>query len=99
VQGVRLTAALPLVLFQFTYTTVFGWLATRAFLRTGHALAPVLVHSACNAVGVPQFGAMGRVRVGGQPVLLWATAGGVALFWLLSGRLLDPRLYDNTVYH
>jgi prenyl protein peptidase len=86
------------VLFQFAFTTVFGWLATWVFLSTGHAFAPALVHAACNAVGVPPFGEMRRARVCGQPVLVWATAAGVVLFWVLSGELLRPELYGSHVY-
>ncbi|KAI8472088.1 MAG: hypothetical protein J3K34DRAFT_216570 [Monoraphidium minutum] len=98
VQGMALGPAAAVVLFQFLYTTVFGWLATWVFLSTGHALAPALVHAACNAMGVPPFGEMGAARPGGVPVLWAATAGGVALFWRFSGALLEPRLYGNSVY-
>lgn len=80
------------------YTTVFGWLATWVFLATGHALAPALVHAACNAMGVPRFGEMRRPAVAGLPVLWVVTGLGVQLFWRLSGALLDPRLYGNTAY-
>jgi hypothetical protein len=86
------------VLFQFVYTTMFGWLATWIFLSTGHALAPVLVHAACNALGVPPFAEMGALRLRGMPVLLVATAAGVVLFWRLSGLLLHPGLYGGHVY-
>ncbi|GBF95439.1 hypothetical protein Rsub_08401 [Raphidocelis subcapitata] len=98
VQGLPLRPALASVLFQFAFTTVFGWLATWVFLSTGHAFAPALVHAACNAVGVPPFGEMRRARLWGQPVLWWATAAGVALFWRLSGALLRPEHYSNRVY-
>jgi prenyl protein peptidase len=99
VQGLPLGQALAAVAFQFAYTTVFGWLATWVFVATGHALAPAAVHAACNAIGVPPFGAMGRARAGGVPVLWWATAVGVAAFWWWAGRILDPRAFNNTAYY
>ncbi|KAI9893108.1 MAG: hypothetical protein M1814_000655 [Vezdaea aestivalis] len=41
--------------FQFAYTTVFGWFATFVFLRTGSLPAVVLVHSLCNWYGLPRL--------------------------------------------
>jgi len=41
--------------FQFLYTTVFGWLCAFIFLRTGHAIAPIICHSFCNIMGFPAF--------------------------------------------
>jgi membrane protease YdiL (CAAX protease family) len=32
-------------LFQFGYTTIFGWYATFVYLRTGSLLAVVVIHS------------------------------------------------------
>lgn len=91
VHGLPFWSSLAVVLFQFTYTTVFGWLATWLFLSTGHAIAPMLVHAACNAMGMPPFGEMG-------PLLLVATVAGVGMFWKYAAALLDPGLYDNRMY-
>ncbi|KAJ5180315.1 hypothetical protein N7492_003525 [Penicillium capsulatum] len=55
-------AALLRSLFQFGYTTVFGWYATFIYLRTGSLFAVVLVHSFCNWCGLPRF--WGRVEAG-----------------------------------
>lgn len=46
-------------LFQFAYTSLFGFFAAFALLRTGNLPAVILVHSFCNWMGVPQF--WGRV--------------------------------------
>lgn len=58
-------------LFQFTYTTIFGWYAAFVFLRTGSLLAVILAHSFCNWCGLPRL--WGRVEagasVGGPPVV------------------------------
>ncbi|KAJ5873546.1 uncharacterized protein N7473_013419 [Penicillium subrubescens] len=62
-------AALLRSLFQFSYTTVFGWYATFVYLRTGSLPAVILVHSLCNWCGLPRF--WGRVEAGeplGPPV-------------------------------
>lgn len=42
-------------LFQFAYTSLFGFFAAFALLRTGNFYGVVLVHSFCNWMGVPQF--------------------------------------------
>ncbi|PGH10745.1 hypothetical protein AJ80_07395, partial [Polytolypa hystricis UAMH7299] len=47
-------------LFQFTYTTLFGWFATFVFLRTGSLPAVILVHAFCNYFGLPRL--WGRVE-------------------------------------
>ncbi|KAF2232073.1 hypothetical protein EV356DRAFT_505680 [Viridothelium virens] len=42
------------VLLQFSYTSVFGFIAEFVFLRTGSLLACVLAHAFCNAMGLPR---------------------------------------------
>jgi membrane protease YdiL (CAAX protease family) len=81
----------PQALFQFAYTTVFGWYATHLFLATRHLLAPVLAHAFCNALGFPPFEEMLRHRQKGLlAALLLAGIGGFS--WLL-GPLTQPALY------
>ncbi|KAL1964239.1 hypothetical protein VTN77DRAFT_7197 [Rasamsonia byssochlamydoides] len=55
-------AALFRSIFQFGYTTVFGWFATFLYLRTGSLPAVILVHSFCNWCGLPRL--WGRVEAG-----------------------------------
>ncbi|KAM5452071.1 CAAX prenyl protease [Microsporum audouinii] len=55
-----LTPVLIRSLFQFTYTTIFGWYATFIYLRTGSLPAVILVHSFCNYCGLPRL--WGRVE-------------------------------------
>ncbi|KAJ5985076.1 hypothetical protein N7499_008671 [Penicillium canescens] len=62
-------AALARSLFQFGYTTIFGWYATFVYLRTGSLLAVIVIHSFCNWCGLPRF--WGRVEAGepmGPPI-------------------------------
>ena len=55
------TTALLMCLFQFGFTTVFGWYATFLYLRTGSLLAVIIVHSFCNFCGLPRL--WGRLEV------------------------------------
>ncbi|KAF7504944.1 hypothetical protein GJ744_001591 [Endocarpon pusillum] len=62
------TSTLPALLrslFQFTYTTLFGWYAAFLYLRTGSLVTVILVHSLCNWCGLPRF--WGRVEAG-EPI-------------------------------
>lgn len=42
-------------LFQFAYTTLFGWFASFIYLRTGSVWPPLAVHIFCNSMGLPEF--------------------------------------------
>ncbi|KAL6719602.1 CAAX prenyl protease [Lecanora helva] len=55
--------------FQFGYTTVFGWYTTFLFLRTGNVWGVILVHSFCNWLGLPRiWGRVGGVTIEGGVV-------------------------------
>lgn len=60
-----LPPALLRSLFQFSYTTVFGWYAAFVYLRTGSLIAVILAHSFCNWCGLPRV--WGRVDAG-EPI-------------------------------
>lgn len=57
-----IAAVLLRSIFQFGYTTVFGWFAAFLYLRTGSLPAVILVHSFCNWCGLPRL--WGRVELG-----------------------------------
>ncbi|ETN36616.1 uncharacterized protein HMPREF1541_08894 [Cyphellophora europaea CBS 101466] len=57
------TSLLPAVLrsvFQFTYTTLFGWYAAFIYVRTGSLYACIIIHAFCNSMGLPRF--WGRLK-------------------------------------
>lgn len=47
-------------LFQFAFTTIFGWYAAFLFLRFGSVWPCAAVHVYCNALGPPSFGHVGK---------------------------------------
>lgn len=55
-----LLPALARSLFQFTYTSLFGFYAVFLFLRTANIPAVILAHSFCNFMGLPRL--WGRVE-------------------------------------
>ncbi|GAD91643.1 CaaX prenyl proteinase Rce1 [Paecilomyces variotii No. 5] len=81
-------AALLRSLFQFGFTTVFGWYATFIFLRTGSLLAVILIHSFCNWCGLPRL--WGRVEAGvtmGPPLVRGKEDSDVSTFQAGDGTL------------
>jgi prenyl protein peptidase len=48
-------------LFQFTYTSLFGFFAAFVYVRTGNVYTCMLAHTFCNWMGLPRF--YGRVGV------------------------------------
>ncbi len=52
------TPLLPAILrsvFQFGYTSVFGWLAAFIYVRTASIWPCIIIHTFCNSVGLPRF--------------------------------------------
>ena len=56
----RLQAILRTI-FQFGFTTVFGWYTSYIFLRTGNVYAVILIHTFCNYMGFPKL--WGKMRL------------------------------------
>ncbi|KAI9718943.1 MAG: hypothetical protein M1812_003828 [Candelaria pacifica] len=56
-----LLPALARSLFQFVYTSIFGFYAAFIYLRTGSLLAVIISHSFCNWCGLPRL--WGRINV------------------------------------
>jgi prenyl protein peptidase len=47
-------------LFQFTYTSLFGFFAAFVFVRTGNVYTCMLAHTFCNWMGLPRlYGCVG----------------------------------------
>jgi len=56
-----LVPAILRTLFQFTYTSLFGFFAAFVFLRTGSLYAVIAAHAFCNWMGLPKF--WGRIKL------------------------------------
>lgn len=59
-----LTPALLRTVFQFGYTTIFGWYAAFVFLRTGNFYSVFIIHTFCNYMGLPRLWGKIRLRPG-----------------------------------
>ncbi|GMH38266.1 hypothetical protein BSKO_06150 [Bryopsis sp. KO-2023] len=79
------------IAFQIAYTTLFGAFATSLFLSTSNIAPCMVVHTVCNAIGIPIHQMMPHTH---HPKL-WISLSvlGVVIFFLLTKKLLDPMLY------
>uniref|UniRef100_A0A9J7ZHE6 CAAX prenyl protease 2 n=1 Tax=Cyprinus carpio carpio TaxID=630221 RepID=A0A9J7ZHE6_CYPCA len=79
------------VVFQFSYTAVFGAYTAFIFIRTGHLVGPVLCHSFCNYMGFPAVStALDHPH---RLTILSFYILGVVLFFLLIFSMTDPLFY------
>ena len=91
--GLSLKRAISYRIFQLAYTYLFGVYATYIFLQTGHILAPILVHSLCNTIGLPLFDETSQYN-GKLNKLIWvAHISGFILWILMLPYLMTPMLY------
>ena len=77
-EGLSWGAAFGRVAFMFAYTTAFGWYSAYLLRRTGGLAVPIMAHSLCNALGVPDFSYLTLDSQRG--FLRAATVAGVAAF-------------------
>lgn len=78
---------------QFIYTTIFGYIATYFFLRTGNVISPIISHCFCNSMGLPHLEFMTpKDRINStsysclysyRHILIFFHAFGILLFWAL----------------
>ena len=67
-----LSGALLRSAFQFGYTSIFGWLATFVYIRTGSLYSCIIIHTLCNWIGLPRFWGrlQGQAEHAMSPVIL-----------------------------
>lgn len=98
-KGQGLVSAALISGFQMVYTTVFGVYSSFLFLRTGHLMAPVVVHGFCNYMGFPDPSEVTSRETATERYVFSALyLAGVAGFGLLLFPLTDPAMYQNKIY-
>jgi prenyl protein peptidase len=75
-----LRRAIVLALFQFTYTTLFGFHSAFLFLRTSSLLPSVSAHIFCNFMGFPQLQAELRWHPHRRRQIVFAYCAGIVLY-------------------
>jgi prenyl protein peptidase len=93
--GMDKKTALIISFFQFFYTSIFGIYSAYLFVRTGHFVAPFLVHSFCNSMGFPDFTEVIAQKWPKRCVLLCIYVLGLVGWILLLPTMTNPILYQN----
>ncbi|KAK0542439.1 CAAX prenyl protease [Tilletia horrida] len=86
------------VVFQFGYTTLFGWYADFVFLRTNSILAPIICHSFCNMMGLPDIASALEEHPKRRTAIIGAYLLGIATFSAMLWRATEPALYCGSVF-
>ena len=84
---------------QFTYTSLFGAYSSYLYLRSGLVYGPLLAHVFCNALGLPDFGAVPshprRRLIGGAFIV--GLAGFIAA--VTADATCRPSLFHSPFWH
>lgn len=97
-KGQNVKQAVLMSIFQMHYTTIFGMYSAFLFVRTGHLIAPVIVHGFCNFMGFPDFVELWNVEPKKKTIVILTYVIGLFLFCQLLFPLTEPTLYQNTIY-
>jgi len=85
-------------MFQFTYTTIFGMYSALLFVRTGHFVAPFVVHAYCNFMGFPDISEVMSLEPRKRLLVSFMFVVGAVLFYFTLPSLTSTDLYQNNVY-
>lgn len=96
--GLELGPAIIISLFQFLYTTVFGFYSAYLFTSTGHFIAPLLAHSFCNYMGVPDIHELLEYKGIKRYILVMCYFVGLFGWIYLLKNAFDPHFYKNDLY-
>lgn len=84
--------------FQFLYTSVFGIYSAFLFARTGHFIAPFIVHAFCNHMGFPDVQEVLNQPEPKKHILLGLYVIGFISWIVLLPILTEPNWYLNDLY-
>ncbi|XP_003389726.1 PREDICTED: CAAX prenyl protease 2-like [Amphimedon queenslandica] len=91
-EGEPLLLGIINALFQTTYTSLFGMFSSYLFIRTGHLVTPVLSHSLCNVLGLPNFIGLRQHKY--RYLVSVAYVAGLAGFIYFLPKLTNPVYYN-----
>lgn len=84
--------------FQFLYTTLFGAYSAYLFIKTGHLIAPFIVHAFCNHMGFPDFTELSTYKPKQKAFAIALFVTGLITWCILLKPLTNPALYSNDIY-
>lgn len=80
------------------YTTIFGAYSAYLFVRTGHFVAPCVVHAFCNHMGFPDFSEALSYKNPQKSVVAASFVVGFLAWFLMLKPFTDPAIYYNTLF-
>lgn len=93
--GVPVRVAIIQVLFQLSYTSIFGAFEVFVLLRTGHFVAVVLCHSFCNIMGFPDVTWLNSEKLTHRCAIGASFLFGMVAFRFALFPLTEPTLYGS----
>lgn len=90
--------AIMISFFQFFYTSVFGIYSSFLYTRTGHFVAPFIVHAFCNHMGFPDFPDLIAQKEPKRFIFFCIYVLGLVGWILLLPTLTQPSLYYNNQF-
>lgn len=83
---------------QLTYTTLFGFYSAYLFARTGHFVAPFLVHAFCNHMGLPDLQDLWQQHLWKRVFFIFCYFAGFISWIFLLTLATEPHLYKNNIF-
>lgn len=93
--GMEKKTAIIISFFQFFYTSIFGIYSAFLFVRTGHFVAPFIVHAFCNHMGFPDIHELINQREPKRFIFMVLYVLGLVSWILLLPTMTDPTWFDN----
>lgn len=87
-----------IVVSQLTYTTLFGFYSAYLFARTGHLVAPYLVHAVCNQLGLPDIQKLWQLSLWKRLLFMGSYIAGLIGWILLLPVATRPQFYSNDIF-
>ncbi|XP_013107086.2 CAAX prenyl protease 2 [Stomoxys calcitrans] len=96
--GMEFKTALLISISQMTFTTLFGFYSAYLFARTGHFVAPVLVHAFCNLMGLPDVQELWQQQLWKRILLIICYILGFVAWVFVLPLATQPSLYQNNIF-
>ena len=93
--GASVLEATKTTLFQIFYTCIFGVYSAFLFVRTGHIVAPILVHALCNCFGLPDVEPLVKGSTAQRTVIGVTYLMGFTLWLILLHPWTEPSPYSS----
>lgn len=96
--GMDKKTAIIISFFQFFYTSIFGIYSAFLFVRTGHFVAPFIVHAFCNHMGFPDIPDLIAQKEPKRCIFVIIYVLGLVGWILLLPTMTDPMWYSNNQF-